>query len=162
MFIEAESFVSPPYFNSPASCLRCSRLLSTSSSFIRSTIERRQSSFCGFAAASWSITAATSTSASAVETGATGAPADASAGAGAMGSAGRGSAGLALPKILLTMLPKMLMLRVLPFQVDNERLHNAVRLQVPELAGDAVSDQRHLIRTVDLCVLSDASFHVCS
>ena len=49
--------------NSVASSLRAAKLLSMSSSFNRSTIEVRQLSFCGFAAARFSSCATTSTTA---------------------------------------------------------------------------------------------------
>src|SRR5215208_2026399 len=45
MFMDAESFISPEYFNSRASSFRADRLLSRSRSFRRSTIDLRQSSF---------------------------------------------------------------------------------------------------------------------
>src|SRR5262245_40732780 len=57
----ALSPVSPLYFSSCASSLRADRLLSRSSTFMRSTIEWRQSSFSFFWAARPASTAATST-----------------------------------------------------------------------------------------------------
>src|SRR5262245_33144686 len=61
IFMLALSFVLPVYFSSWASSFRADRLLSRSSSFIRSTMDLRQSSFCELLAASFVSTASTST-----------------------------------------------------------------------------------------------------
>src|SRR5215813_10117960 len=61
MFIAAESCMLPENLSSLASCRRVVRLLSSLRSFIRSTIDFRQSRSSDEAAASLSMTAATST-----------------------------------------------------------------------------------------------------
>src|SRR5208283_1149583 len=120
IFIEAESPVSPVYFNSDASCLRAVRLLSSPTSFIRSTIDLRQSSVSGCFSLSASRIAATSTDpaeaagvAPAVGAGgaapATGADGVADAAALVDPDAEVGVAGVLLaPKILLIMVPEIL------------------------------------------------------
>src|SRR5262245_10565732 len=137
MFIAAESFMSPLYFSSWASCLRAARLLSRSSSFIRSTNDVRQLSFCLFCAARAPSTAATSTAVDGAADAPAGAavaavdavdaapvdaaPVDAGAdvvagGAGAALGAADGSAALAsadLPKIADMMFPKILIIHSL-------------------------------------------------
>src|SRR3954469_25066710 len=70
MFMAAESFMSPLYLSSCASCLRADRLLSRSRTFIRSTIDLRQSSFSFFCPARLVRTAPTSTDAAPVLAGA--------------------------------------------------------------------------------------------
>ncbi|MCY1559737.1 hypothetical protein D9M68_968020 [compost metagenome] len=72
-----------------ASSLRAARLLSMSSSLSRSTMDVRQLSFCGLAAAFFSIRATTST----MVMEATGAGDGAAAGAGAADGAGAAAGG---------------------------------------------------------------------
>src|SRR5262245_28440738 len=60
-FIAAESFMLPVEWSSVASSLRAARLLSSLRSFIKSTIDLRQSRSSGDASASLSMTAAIST-----------------------------------------------------------------------------------------------------
>src|SRR5262245_13947330 len=119
MFIAAESLVSPVYCSSPASCLRAARPLSNLSSFIKSTIECRQSRSSSVSSASLSMTAATSTcalvgggplgcvaagaeEAGCAAAGAEGGPAEEG------GEAGGGAACAGPPKIDDMMLPNML------------------------------------------------------
>src|SRR5262245_6150642 len=119
MFIVAESLVLPVYCNSSASCLRAARLLSNLSSFIKSTIECRQSKSSSDSSASLSMTAATSVCAlvggDAVRCAAAGAEEAGCAAAGAEGDAtedgceaGGGAACAGPPKIDDMMLPNML------------------------------------------------------
>src|SRR5262245_41609352 len=119
MFIAAESFWLPVKCSSSASCLRAARLLSIFSSFIKSTIECRQSRSSSDSSASLSMTAATSTcalvggdplacaAAGADEVGAPGCAA--AAGDATGGEAGAGAAFAGPPKIDDMMVPNTLM-----------------------------------------------------
>src|SRR6516225_7167268 len=117
IFIDAESFVSPLKFNSWASSLRAARLLSRFKSFIRSTIDLRQSSFSLDRAARLSMIAVTSTGAAEAAAGAEAggcAGAGADCGGGAAGVAPGADAGVAAaaedewPNIADMIFPKML------------------------------------------------------
>src|SRR5215472_4825580 len=93
IFIDAESFVSPLKFNSWASSLRAAMLLSRFRSFIRSTIDLRQSSFSLDRAARLSMIAVTSTGAAEAVAG--GAAAGCAVAGAACGDAGAPAAGAA-------------------------------------------------------------------
>src|ERR1044071_3843421 len=102
IFLDAESLVSLVYPNSPASSFLALRLLSRSSSFIRSTMAVRQLSCCEFDDAKFVSTASTSTASREGEE----AAAPVAAGPVFGCAAGVAAAASWLPKILDTIEPK--------------------------------------------------------